>query len=635
MIKDTYGHTGKIIRVNLSSGTWRTEERDAIFWRRYIGGGLLATALLIEKCSPGIDPLSPDNLLIFTSSVIAGQSAPGLARFTTAAKSPLTGGIGETRTEGPWGVALKSSGANTIVFEGRSREPAIVLIDNGHISFHDAKKLWGKTVGETVDAMEEKFGKDVHVAAIGPAGEKQVRFASIVTDRTFQAARMGMGAVMGSKNLKAVVLKGGTLPQIADKAGAEKLKSFFESRIIKNDLSRWQYEPPGFSCWLYLHGLDAALCVRNYSASTITETERFKKEEFLRRYNGYISCPGCPNRCIKILHPLNSQGLDIRASGIHQEVSGTMGPNLGIVDLDWILSANNFCNQQGMDPVSLGFTLSFAMELFEKGLLGSPDSIPVKFGDKEGVSQLMENIVCRRGLGNILAEGTRRASKQFGQDCERYAMHVKGLEMVCFEPRSQTNLALGYAIAPIGPRYDICEHDWDFDTKVGWEHSLNLSRTLGILTRIPMNYIGPEKVRNFKSLLTLWSAADSLDLCIFAIAPTRILSLHEITTLVGMITGWEFSSYEMMKIGERRLHLMRWYNVREGLEIDNDILPERFYTEPVADGPRKGDIINKSQFTMARKMFYEMMGWDKYGIPAQASIYDAGLEQLLDSQHVK
>ena len=264
-----------------------------------------------------------------------------------------------------------------------------------------------------------------------------------------------------------------------------------------------------------------------------------------------LLCPGCPNRCMKVLHPLGSHGLDARASGIHQEVTGTMGPNLGIVDLDWILTGKNFCNQFGLDPTSLGFTISFAMELFEKGILGPQDGRPVRFGDRDGARQLMEDIVHRRGLGNVLAEGTRLAAQQFGRGSDRFAMHVKGLEMVCFEPRSQTNLALGYAVAPTGPRYDICEHDWDFDTEVGWEHTLNLSRTIGILKRMPMNCIGPEKVRCFKALFTLWSAADALDLCIFAIAPTRILSLPEMAEMVRAATGWEFSSHEMMKIGDR------------------------------------------------------------------------------------
>jgi aldehyde:ferredoxin oxidoreductase len=208
-------------------------------------------------------------------------------------------------------------------------------------------------------------------------------------------------------------------------------------------------------------------------------------------------------------------------------------------------------------------------------------------------------------------------------------MEVKGLEMVPFEPRSQTNLALGYAVAPIGPRYDICEHDWDFDTAVGWDHTLDLSRTLGILSRIPMGYIGPDKVRNFKALLTLWSAADALDFCIFAIAPTRLLSLFQMTEMLRAATGWETSSHEIMHIGERRIHLMRWYNLREGLTAADDRLPDRFHEEPIAAGPRQGDVIDRTAFEQAITAFYAMMGWDGQGRPTPSTLYDHGLEWVL------
>ena len=307
-----------------------------------------------------------------------------------------------------------------------------------------------------------------------------------------------------------------------------------------------------------------------------------------------------------------------------------MGPNIGISDLDMILRYNNLCNQYGIDPTSLGFTISFAMELFEKGILTHDDGETLKFGDAEGVLKMIGNISLRKGLGNILAEGTKRASALFGKGSDRYAMQVKGLEIVPFEPRSQTNLALGYAVAPTGPRYDICEHDWDFDTKVGWDHTLTLCRTMGILERIPMNYIGPEKVKIFKQLITIWSAADALDMCIFAIAPTRLLSLPQMAQLVHAVTGWETSDQEIMRIGERRLHLMRWYNQREGITSAEDDLPERFYTESISEGPRKGDLIDKENFRKSIKTFYEMFGWDENAIPLKATLYDHGLEWLID-----
>ncbi|MBK8880871.1 MAG: hypothetical protein IPN67_00365 [Bacteroidales bacterium] len=625
-----HGYNGKILFIDLNKQTFRFEERDADFWRKYVGGGLTSAFLLCEQTEPGIDPLSKDNLLIFSSSVVAGQPAPGLARFTTAAKSPLTGGIGETRTEGPFGAAIKGSGADIIVLKGRAQSPVSVLIDKGTVSIIESAGWWGMQVGQTADSIENKFGSNVHHAVIGPAGENLVRFASIVTDRTFQASRMGMGAVMGSKNLKALIIKENSIPSVFNEKVLNSIAEDFSRRLISNNLSKWQLEAPGFSCWLYLHGLDAALCTNNYSKSSFENIDSFKEENFLSHRINDLLCPGCPNNCIKRIHPNGSDDLDPRASGIHQEITGTMGPNIGINDLDMIFRYNNLCNQYGLDPTSLGFTISFAMELFEKGILTGEDGDALKFGDGNGILKMIQNIALRMGLGSILAEGTKRASEIIGKGSIRYAMQVKGLEMVPFEPRSQTNLAMGYSVAPTGPRYDICEHDWDFDTKVGWAHSLTLCRTLGILERIPMNYIGPEKVKMFKQLLTIWSAADALDMCIFAIAPTRLLSLPQMAQMLHAVTGWETSDHEIMRIGERRLHLMRWYNQREGITSADDILPERFYSEPIGDGPRIGDVIDKENFKNAIKMFYEMIGWDENAIPRPATLYDHGLEWLID-----
>ena len=626
---EIFGYTGKILFIDLSNQSYRFEKRDQNFWRQYAGGGLAATLLLYQQTEPGIDPLGKENLLIFASSVVAGQPAPGLARFTTCAKSPLTGGIGETRTEGPFGVAIKGCGADIIVFKGKSLNPVSVLLEKGSVSFIESAGWWGMQVGETADAIENIFGKDVHTAILGPAGENLVRFASIVTDRTFQASRMGMGAVMGSKNLKALIIKDKARPAVFDESILARMTNSFTKRITSNSLSKWQSDAPGFSCWIYLHGLDAALCVNNYSKNSIGKLENFAEENFLKRRITDLGCPGCPNNCIKTIHPDNSDDLDPRSSGIHQEVTGTLGPNIGITDLDMILRFNNLCNQYGLDPASLGFTVSFAMELFERGILTGEDGDIIRFGDSKAVNDIITNITFRKGLGDILAEGTKRAAILIGKGSDRYAMHVKGLEMVPFEPRSQSNLALGYAVAPTGPRYDICEHDWDFDTLVGWDHTLTLCRTMGILDRIPMNYIGPEKVKIFKQLITIWSAADALDMCIFAIAPTRIFSLPEMANLLHIVTGWETSDYEIMRLGERRLHLMRMYNHREGLTSADDVLPERFYSEPIAEGPRIGDLIEKESFHKSIKTFYQMMGWDDNGVPLSATLYDHGLEWLL------
>ena len=666
-----YGFNGSILWIDLTNRSYRVETPDESFWRLYGGGGLAATSILLRHTPPGIDPLGPENLLIFASSVVAGVDAPGLARFTTVAKSPLTDGIGETRTEGPWGPALKASGVDIVVVSGAASSPVYIEIrppggkatpgtngDTVEVEFHPADELWGKTVGDTTDELERTFAVEntnsnasddanghadanddsgpIHVAAIGPAGENLVRFASIVTNRSYHASRMGMGAVMGSKRLKAVVLRPGVGPSVYDSDTVSRMAQKFEGAIPENSLSKWQHDSPGFSCWIYLHGLDASICVENYSKSEFPGLEGYAESQYAKFEIHDLPCPGCSNNCIKSIRERDADASEfpISSGGIHQEITGTMGPNIGIDDLSFIVRANYLCNQYGLDPTSLGFTISFAMECYSAGEIHVDDNLgnPLRFGSSEDALRCIDDITYRRGMGDTLAEGSMRAAKLIGGDASKYAMHVKGLELVPFEPRSQTNLALGYAVAPIGPRYDICEHDWDFDTVVGWDHTLRYSRTLGILDRIPMGYQGPEKVRTFKALVTLWSAADALDFCIFAIAPTRILSMPRMTELLGAITGWETSSYEIMRFGERRLHLMRWYNLREGLTCEDDLLPDRFYEQAISAGPQAGAVLDRGKFIEATRTFYSMMGWDEQGVPLPATLYDFGLEWVLENK---
>jgi aldehyde:ferredoxin oxidoreductase len=635
------GYHGKLLHIDLAARTSWLETPADDFWRLYGGGGLLATYYLLRSTVPGLDALAPENLLLFTSSVVAGHPYAGLARYTVAAKSPLTGGIGETRCEGPFGIALKGSGADALVFHGMAERPTVAVVEDGRAAFHDAGSLWGQTVGQAVDGLEARFGPGIHTAVIGPAGERQVRYASVVSDRTYAAARMGMGAVMGAKRLKAVVLQGDARPQVANPARCAEITEAYRAKMRDNPLTRWQLEPPGFAAWVELHGVDAALCTHNYQLPALAGVAAYAPDRFLAHYRDDGNCPGCPNNCIKFFAPTRcpdgrttnggpaaaESGYDPRAGGMHQELPGALGPNCGIDDLDVLCQANILCNELGLDPTSLGFTLSMAMECVQRGLL-APEAtgMDLRFGNGAALLAMIRQIAQRQGFGHVLAEGSRRAAARMGPGAERYALHVKGLEMVCFEPRSQTNLALGYATAPIGPRYDICEHDWDFDTQVGWEHTLESSRTLGILQRVPMEALSLDKVRNFVALSTLWSAADALDMCIFAIAPTRVLTMHDMADLLGAVTGWNTSAHEIMRFGERRLHLMRVYNLREGLGAADDTLPARFFEEPIGGNGRWAYTrLDRQRFQEMIRAYYRMMGWDDLGRPTHETLVDQQL----------
>jgi aldehyde:ferredoxin oxidoreductase len=625
-----HGHHGRTLRVDLGSAEVAVDSPDAAFYRTYAGGGLMATAMLMRETPAGLDAFDPEAKLIFISSVVSGYPAAGLPYFSVCAKSPLTNAIGEARAEGTWGIALKRSGFDAIAFAGASSGPCGLLIEDGRPRIFAASEAWGMTVGEATDWAEARFGADAAVATIGPAGERRVRYASVVSSRCHQARRMGMGAVMGSKNLKMVVIRGGSLPPLADPAALDAITAAYADSIEDNDLTRFQKEPPGWMAWIHLLA-DASLDVENYRASAFDHVDSYRAEEFGKYYKGTSACPGCPNDCVKILHVDDMTDLDPRAGGMHQEATGALGPNIGMTDVRAVLRASNLCNQWGLDPVSLGFSLSFAMELAEVGVVGAADTdgLDLRFGHDEAALEMMRRIAYREGFGEVLGEGCRRAAEHIGPDSAYYALHVKGQEMVCFEPRAQTNLALGYAVAPVGPRYDICEHDWDFDVEAGWGHTLEMSQTLGILERVPMEYLGPVKVRNFKALSTLWSGCDALGICIFASAPTRLLSVATMGELVAAITGWQTSSAEIMRWGERRMHLMRMYNLREGLTAADDRLPDRFFDEAIASGPKTGVKLDRADFDAAIATYYEMMGWDESGVPRRGTLYDHRLEWTL------
>ncbi len=629
-------YNGKILTVDLTDKSFVVTEPHEHYWRTFGGGGLLAAERLLRETPAGADPLGPDNALIFASSVMAGQPYVGLASLAVCAKSPLTHGMGETHVEGPFSASFKESGFDVIVIKGKSVRPVLLEINQGKVTFVDGDEYWGKNVDAVVDDLESKYGQAISTAVIGTAGENLVRFASIVTNRSFQASRMGMGAVMGSKNLKALVIAKGERPPVADSVKAQELTDLYASRIPSNPLSDWQFQPPGFAAWVHTHGLDAALCTKNFRESAFPGVENFTPEEFMSRFKGNASCPGCPNDCFKSFTPesmADKPGLS-KASAMHQEITASMGANIGNADLDFLFESNILCNALGMEPTSLGYVISMAIECLENGIVVPEIAPSLTWGDTAGIRQLILDIAARNGAGNLLAEGVKATSEKLGPKSTHYAMHIKGLEMCVAEPRTQTNLALGYATAPIGPRYNICEHDWDYDTELGWPHTMQGSNTLVILERIPMDYLGPKKVRNYKALSQIWSATDALCLCIFAAPPTRSMTLEEMGSMLGAITWWESSSYEVMEYGERRINLTKIYNIREGITADQDTLPERFFTDPITVGRWSNYSIDKGKFQEMIQTYYAMMGWNEAGIPRYSTLLSSRLEWVVDEGHL-
>jgi aldehyde:ferredoxin oxidoreductase len=629
------GVHGRIVRVDLGTGRIRSERLDEATWRTWVGGSLLATRLLMTETPPGLDAFAPAAMLVFASSAVAGHRAPGLARFSVAAKSPLTGGIGEARAEGPFGVALKAAGVDAVVITGRAERPVSLVIHAGELAIVDAGDLLGLDTSEVVDVLVERVGP-CHVAAIGPAGEALVRYASIVSDRSFAAPRMGLGAVMGSKHLKAVAIlddPGLVAPAIVDPEALGELGVSYAARLPINPVTAWQREPPGFGAWVGAAGA-GTFAVENYRTSAF-DPSGYAAPIFLDRLAwSEAGCPGCPTDCIKGFAPSKDEtaveaARSARTGGLHQEAIAALGPNLGLADAADAIRLNDRCLRLGLDPVSMGLTLSFAMESRDVGLLTSRElhGSRLAFGHSTTVFDAVEQVARREGIGDWLADGVRRAADRLPAAAGRFALHVKGLEMTTFDPRAQTGLALGFATAPFGPRYDVAEHDLDYDDEApSWPHALELSRPLGIDRLQPSTATTPEKVRSYAILSEFWSALDALLVCPFASAPVRILSLDEVAGIVRAVTGWDTDPAEVLGWGARRIQLMRVYNLREGIGADQDTLPDRFFDAPIDTGRFAGQAIDRRAFRAMVGNYYERMGWDASGVPTAATLARHGLE---------
>jgi len=618
---------GRILRVDLTSRALTADTLDEATWRLYVGGSLLGTRILLSETRPGLGALDPDAPLVFAASAVAGYPAAGLPRFAVVGKSPMTGGIGEARAEGPFGVALKASGFDAIVVRGQSERPVALTIVDGRPALVPAGGLWGLDTSQVVDVLTAQIGR-CSVAAIGPAGERMVRYASIISDRSFALPRMGLGAVMGSKQLKAIAIAGrGAAAPVADPTALETISARYRKAVPSNPVTRWQHQPPGFGTWVG-HAAAGSFSVRNFGTSQVPLAGGYADAAFMARLAWSTDgCPGCPSDCIKgFASSTESAALarfrQLREGGLHQEAIAALGPNLGLAGVDEALALNAACLRFGLDPVSLGFTLSFAMECRELGFLASSDleGVDLRFGAAPAAVDMTDRIARREGAGDWLAEGSRRAADRLGGEAAAYALQVKGLELAPFDPRAQAGLALGFATAPFGPRYDVAEHDADFDDVApAWPHALELSNALGIERRMPARAQTPEKVRSYAILSQFWSALDAMLVCPFASAPVRILSLADVAAIGRAVTGWDVDDEEVLAWGARRMQLMRIYNLREGLTAADDRLPDRFFDEPIDAGPLAGSRLDRAAFGTMIAGYYDLMGWDTNGVPTPAT----------------
>lgn len=622
------GHWGRIARVNLTQGTVAYDEHDDTWYRRYGGGGAIGAYYMLREIPAGTDALDAGNVLVMASSIIAGMDAPGLSKHTVLAKSPLTGAVGESQSVSPYGVALAATGLDAIVVTGRAATPCILVAEAGEVRIVEMPGLWGLEVADAHDRIVSELGEQAHTALIGPSGEKLVRYASIVNDVRFMNCRTGLGAVMGSKQLKGIVSMRGALPPVLNQALANvaiddywlhRLECTVNKAQEEAGIASWIADTPGGEAW--------PLCSRNFNRVIFPGVAGISGSRLESDYK-VASAPTPPNieYARQYVVPSGRFAVDPRYGGLEGNSIAALGPMTWCDDLEAVLKMVEITYRYGLDPESLGGTLAWAMEASERGML----DLDVQFGDADKLVALAEATARREGIGDLLAEGSARAGSSLGDEARKISMTCKGKEIPPHEPRNKPGLALAYGVGPIGPDYCVIEHDWDY-SPIGFSYILDKSRAYGMLERNEELSLAPRKVRQVVMLHRWWSGAlESLLFDLFAVAPARYMPPTMMEALMRGITGWDLTIHEVMSIGERRIVMMQEFNRREGLTRDDDMLADRFYDDPIPEGKYQGAVLDRQVFGDAVDLYYQMSGFDPAGRPTAAKLYELELDWILE-----
>ncbi len=617
------GLANKILRVDLSNSRVWTEEQNELFYRRYLGGAGIVSYYLLKELKPRVDPLSPENILVFAPGPITGTPMPGGSRNCIGAKSPLSGGIAKSEVGGFFGYELKRAGFDALVVQGKADHPVYLWVHNGEVEIKDASNLWGQTVLETQDAIETELGERlVRTATIGPAGENLAAISCIITDLRNAAGRGGLGAVMGSKNLKCVAVKGRTIPQAADPEKYREMARWMNTNYMNVGNAASLHElGTGTAAAMVGGNVTGNLPVRNWSDGQFDDVAMITGDTLRDTYRVAMeACPACQVRCKKVVELENeSYKVDRRNGGPEYETLAAFGSFMGINDLAAICRANELCSLYSLDTISLGGTIAFAMECFEKEILTREDTggIALRFGDADAMLKVIELIAHREGIGDILADGSRKAAERIGRGAEELSMQVKGVEFGMHEPRLKQGLGLIYSIAPHGADHMTGAHDTAF-TQEG--RGMDAVRSLGSLEPLPANDLSTAKVDMVKNQHLAKMFTDSLVTCLFV-----PWTLRQQVDMLRALTGWEYTDYEAMRQGERVATMARVFNLREGLTAADDQLPQRFFS-PTPRGALKGTAIDPEAMHRAIRTFYTLMGWNPItGVPTQEKLEELGI----------
>jgi aldehyde:ferredoxin oxidoreductase len=615
-----YGYHGKILHVDLTEGAIEVETPDEAFYRTYMGGSAMGAYYLLKHTPPGADPLGPENTLSLMVSVITGAPISGQSRVAATAKSPLSGLADASEAGGFWPAELKFAGFDGVVIHGQAASPVYLWIHEGEAELRDASALMGQFTADVEDAIREELDDPrIQVLQCGPAAERGVRFGALVNNANRVNGRGGMGTVMAAKGLKAVAVRGTQRPELADRAALLELAKWGAEHIDESGVAG--FKRLGTAALVNAQNTVGGLPTRNWASGVFEGAEELSGEhmaETILQEND--TCYACVVRCKRVVEVEGRYSVDPRYGGPEYESISTLGSYCGVSDLEAVARANQLCNMYGMDTISCGATIAWAMDCFEHGELTAEQTggLELRFGDAEAMLTLVEQIGAREGFGRLLGEGSAHAAETLGVGEDR-VVAVKGREYPAHMPQVKRTIGLMYAVNPGGADHTVYEHGTSYG------RFPERMAELDLLDPQPPMTLNAEMVRYSLYSQHLLSAIDSVCTCKFVYGPAwQLYSSGQLVEAIQAVTGWSVTLWELMKVGERRLNLLRAFNAREGVGAEADTMPPKIH-EPLEGGPTDGVFVPVEEFETAKARYYRMAGWDEAGFPTEAKLEELGL----------
>lgn len=624
------GYNGKILHVDLTSGALTVEEPNEAFYRKYLGGSAMGMHYILRDMPKGADPLGPENVLTLFTGVATGAPISGQSRLNANAKSPISGGIGDSQSGGFFPAELKFAGFDGIVIKGKSAKPVYLAIVNGNPELRDAAHLMGKVTGEVDDILHKEVDPKAEILQHGIAAEHGVLYSSLVSMSNRHNGRTGMGLVMASKNLKAVVVRGTKKVQLANQKALTELNRIGPKAIPENGdmdgLAKF-----GTAVVVLFNNTIGTLPTRNYNEGQFEGCEPISGEKMAETIlKERDTCYACVVKCKRVVEVNEgAYKAEPKYGGPEYETLGTFGSYCGIDNLAAVSMANQICNEYAVDTIACGATIAFAMECYEKGIItkDQTDGLELKFGDADVMLKVLNMIVKGEGeLGKTLGMGSERAAAKWGNGADECLITVKGAEAPAHMPQAKRSLSLIYAVNPFGADHQSSEHDPYYEEGVG-DFNLDRLKQIGLGTPQPAYSLTEEKVRFAYETEVFYSMLDSAELCQFVYGPTWTLyDAKDTANMINSVTGWDLTVDELMEVGRRRLNLFRTFNAREGLNRNADKLPKKFFKALKGTGPTAGVALTHEEVESALDNYYKFAGWTSDGIPTAETLKKHDIE---------